>query len=247
MNRSVRDDVGALSFRWVMPIDSAMRARAGIANSSKMGEMNQLTAPGRASDQRLVLASTSPRRRQLLGERGFTFEVFDPAVDEESVVIPDPAELAAHLAREKARAVAASCGPAFVVGADTVVAVDDESLGKAEDDEHAREILRRLSGRTHLVVTGHCVVRTADGAEIGGVTRTLVSMRELPDSEIDEYVASEEWLGKAGAYGIQGAARRFISGLDGPFDNVVGLHVDAIVRALQDLGFEAARTSGRPR
>jgi septum formation protein len=170
----------------------------------------------------LVLASTSPRRRELLAQLGVQFEVLTPAVDEQ----PLPAELATdhvcRLALAKARAAAAQLGPqACVLGADTVVVLDGQILGKPVDRDDAAAMLRRLSGRTHTVLSA--VARVLGGAHIVHLSESQVTMRTLSPAEIAAYCATDEPLDKAGAYAIQGRAAAFIRHLEGSYSGVMGL------------------------
>ncbi|MHC4848337.1 MAG: Maf family protein [Planctomycetota bacterium] len=174
----------------------------------------------------MILASASPRRRRLLEEAGIQFLV-RPA-DVEEIAEGEPHEVAATNARRKAEAVDGE----LVLGADTVVALGDELLGKPRDAAEARSMLERLSGTTHRVITGVALrgVRT-----LVRTVETAVTMRELTRAEIDAYVASGEGLGKAGAYAIQQSADRFVTRLSGPYDNVVGLPVETVRAMLEEL------------
>jgi septum formation protein len=185
----------------------------------------------------LILASTSPRRRELLAARGVRFVVEAPEVDEDDDQGSAPDDLAEALARRKARAVAARRDRGYVVGADTVVALGGVSLGKPRDDADARRILGLLAGTTHRVVTGYCVVDAATGRERSGRATTSVTMRAMTAAEIAAYVASGESEGKAGAYAIQETGDRFVTRLEGGFDNVVGLPVEAVLAAAAALIF----------
>ena len=184
-----------------------------------------------AAGPRLVLASASPRRRELLAAAGLAFEV-DPAdVDEVFPPALAPAVAARLLAERKARAVARRHAPgALVLGADTIVALERAGghayLGKPADEREAAGMLGQLSGSRHAVVTGLCVVRSADQRAFLDHERTWVTMRALARREIEAYVASGEWRDKAGGYALQESAERFVTALEeGGFDNVVGLPV----------------------
>ena len=169
----------------------------------------------------LVLASASPRRQQLLTHAGYEFEV-DPAdVDESPLPHEEPGAYVERLARAKAEAVAARRGGAVVLGADTIVVLDDNLLGKPADADDARRTLRRLSGRMHAVITGVALVH--DGVTNSGVATSTVWFRDLDDATIAAYVATGEPLDKAGSYAIQGGAAGFVEKVEGPFDNIVGL------------------------
>jgi MAF protein len=189
---------------------------------------------------RLVLASASPRRSELLRAAGFAFEVRASDVAEDLPPGVAPEQAAVLLAERKARAVAAALAgtDAVVLGADTIVALEEAGvchlLGKPADADEARAMLARLSGSRHAVVTGVAAVRARDGAATSAWERTFVTMRAILEAEIAAYVDSREWEGKAGGYAIQETADRFVTRLeDGGFDNVVGLPV-ALVRDLLD-------------
>ena len=184
----------------------------------------------------LILASASPRRRELLTQAGYPFTVRAADVPEVSRPGEDAVRLTLRLAREKAEAVAATLtgeeSGATVLGVDTVVAVDQEILGKPGDPADAARMLRLLSGRTHQVVTGVCVVRGERQHAAAEVTP--VCFRALSDEEIAEYVATGEPLDKAGAYAIQGRAARWVPRISGCYFNVVGLPI-ALVSAMLEV------------
>jgi nucleoside triphosphate pyrophosphatase len=182
---------------------------------------------------RLVLASASPRRAELLRSAGFTFDVQPADVDETPRAAEDPTDYVLRVARDKA----ATCWrqrngdpTACVLAADTVVVADGRILGKPLNGEQAGEMLRLLSGTTHLVLTG-VVIRLAD-EEVAEVVTTRVRFVDLSESEIDWYLQSGEAEGKAGAYGIQGRASRFVDWIEGSWSNVVGLPVATVYRML---------------
>ena len=194
---------------------------------------------------RLILASASPRRADLLRSAGIEFDVSHANVDESVLPGETPEEHVRRLADAKARAVLARAGARPVLGADTVVVVDGQILGKPRDDGDARRMLRLLSGRQHVVMTGVCLLNSAGPAKAGHyeqrggpakarhyihVTVTTVEFAALTDAEIDGYVASGEPADKAGAYAVQGLASRFVTRIDGSYSNVVGLPVDVVYR-----------------
>ncbi len=179
----------------------------------------------------LVLASASPRRSELLRNAGIAFEV-QPAHVEEAPLPGELAQaLAERLAREKAMAVAAKRAKDIVLGADTVVVIDGEILGKPADAADAARMLRLLSGRRHEVNTGVCLVVSGQ-CSVASET-TSVTMSEISEKEIAEYVATGEPMDKAGAYAIQGIASRWIPRIEGDYSNVVGLPVALVWRMLQ--------------
>ncbi len=184
---------------------------------------------------RLVLASRSPRRAELLTRAGYRFEVAPADIDERRRDGEAPARLVRRLAWRKAAAVAARHPGAVVLGADTVVVVDDDVvLGKPHGDADAARMLRRLSGRTHEVLTG--VALRAPHRRRAGVQSTRVVFRSLSRAQIAWYVASGEPLDKAGGYAIQGLASRFVARIEGSHANVVGLPVEFVAGLLDELG-----------
>jgi septum formation protein len=187
----------------------------------------------------LVLASGSPRRRELLASLGVPFVVRPPGTDETPRAQEIPESLVLRLALDKARQAA---GPGEVaLGADTIVAVDDRPLGKPGDPGEARAMLELLSGRAHEVWTGVALVDRRRGRrESARAVRTEVRFRPLTGEEIDAYVASGEPLDRAGAYAIQGGAAGFVQALDGSWSNVVGLPLEELAALLAELGLRAA-------
>jgi septum formation protein len=180
----------------------------------------------------VVLASGSPRRLELLRRLGLDPEVRVAAVDETPLTGETPAETVARLARAKAHAVEA--GDALVVAADTEVVLDDTVLGKPADPAEATAMLRSLSGRTHVVLTGVHVL--AGDRESAAVEETLVCFRVLSDEEIAAYVATGEPDDKAGGYGIQGAGGMFVERIEGSDTNVIGLPLATVVRLAAEVG-----------
>ena len=182
---------------------------------------------------RLVLASASPRRKELLARAGFEFEVLAADIDESRREGEEPAAYVQRLALEKAQAVAANSPDATVIGADTTVALDNHVLNKPKDRDDAERMLRLLSGRTHQVHTGIAVVRRAKAE--ARVETTDVVFRAIEEAELETYLASGDALDKAGAYGIQGYAARWIPRIEGDYFNVVGLPIAALVKLLGDI------------
>lgn len=180
----------------------------------------------------LILASASPRRKELLERLDLKFTVCPADVDE--TMLPDEDALAYPLrtAVKKAMAVAARRDHAVVIAADTVVAVDNEILGKPKSEADAKEMLRRLSGREHVVITGIGIADTASGRTLSATEQTIVYFHSLTEEEIDAYVASGEPLDKAGAYGIQGKGSLLVRKIDGDYFNVVGLPLSKLYRLL---------------
>lgn len=183
----------------------------------------------------IILASKSPRRRELLEKLGLQFTVMTEDVDETmDPGIPLETEIT-RVSVRKARAVAPLAGPEdLIISADTVVCVDGRRLGKPADEDEARAMLRALSGREHTVVSGVCLL-CADRCETASVTTTL-RFRPLSDREIDAYIATGEPMDKAGAYGIQGLAAVFVDRLDGDYYNVMGLPLCTLAGMLRGFG-----------
>ena len=175
----------------------------------------------------LILASQSPRRRELLTVAGFLFSVRVRPVEEVRGVAEDPVAYVRRLARAKAEAAWERPGE-IVLGADTTVVIDDQVLEKPDDAAGARTMLRLLSGRDHTVITGICLLH--DGGVIVDHSSTLVRFAPLTDSEIEDYVASGEPMDKAGAYAIQGRASKFVEKVDGCYFNVMGLPLSLVYR-----------------
>lgn len=184
----------------------------------------------------LILASNSPRRRELLRNAGIEFTAQPAQVDESRRTGESAADYVERLAREKALAVAQSSAPGdLVLGADTAVVTAGQILGKPKDAADATRMLRLLSGGTHYVVTGICVVRAPEKIEALERESSTVTFNPLTEEEIQSYVASGEPLDKAGAYAVQGLASKFIARVEGSFDNVVGLPVLRVVELLKSL------------
>jgi septum formation protein len=183
----------------------------------------------------LILASASPRRRELLTQAGFNFRVHPAHIPEDLLAGEDPIAYVTRLAREKARAVydqlAAAEPRIAVLGADTTVTLDNHILGKPEDAADAARMLRLLSGRTHRVITGVSLV-SAVGVETAAEV-TAVQFLTLSDAEIEAYVATGEPMDKAGAYAIQGRAARWIPRIEGCYFNVVGLPIALVATLLE--------------
>ena len=182
----------------------------------------------------LVLASASPRRQELLRNAGITFEVQPADIPEDPLPGEAAKACAERLAREKALAVARQRPHDVVLGADTVVVVAGQLLGKPSDAADAPRMLRMLSGREHQVITGVCLV--VSGQPSVASETTLVTMSEITDKEIAGYVASGEPMDKAGAYAIQGIASRWIPRIEGDYNNVVGLPVALAWRMMRQAG-----------
>lgn len=188
---------------------------------------------------KIILASASPRRRELLTQIGIPFEVIVSNA-EENITTSVPAQLVEQLSLQKAEAVLKTLDEAedvLVIGADTVVAADGKILGKPGTEEKAKEMLRLLSGKAHQVYTGVTLYRRTAGGELQTRTfheETEVLFCEMTEAEIEEYVATGDCMDKAGAYGIQGFCARYIAGIRGDYNNVVGLPVGRLYQEGKD-------------
>ena len=193
---------------------------------------------GAAARAKLILASASPRRLELLRQVGIVPDLVDPAhIDESPAARELPADLVVRLAEAKARAVAARHPGAWVLAADTVVACGRRIVPKPETEARARDCLALLSGRRHRVLGGVSIV-TPEGATRSRRTMTVVSFKRLSQSETDRYIASGEWRDKAGGYAIQGLAAAFVKSINGCYFNVVGLPLHDALALLTGLGFD---------
>jgi septum formation protein len=189
------------------------------------------------SATRLILASASPRRAELLRAAGIPFDL-DPADVDERVHANEPADAyVRRVAEEKARAVRARRDDRLVLAADTTVVADRQILGKPEDAVDARRMLRLLSGRSHEVITGVTVAGPGDARLETRVATTTVEFAPLSPEDIDWYVATGEPMDKAGAYAIQGFASRFVTSIQGSYSNVVGLPIALVYEMLKDRGW----------
>jgi len=189
----------------------------------------------RQNKPELILASSSPRRQELLREIGIPFQVHAANIDEDQIMGEAPTAYALRLAREKAQAVATHYPQSYVLGADTIVVVDGEVLGKPRDREDAVRMLRLLSGRGHEVITAVSLVAPGTLA-VTRASTTKVYFREIAEEEIEEYVAGGEPMDKAGAYAIQGGASRWADRIEGEFSNVVGLPLSLVTDMLITTG-----------
>ena len=187
--------------------------------------------------ERLILASGSPRRRELLSQIGIKTEVI-PSYADEKTDLAEPKWIVEELSERKCSDVAKDIPSGVILGADTVVAIEGMILGKPADKEEAKRMLKMLSGRTHHVYTGVTIIKKAAGDIVGKVTfsrEAAVVFAELEESEIDEYIATGEPMDKAGAYGIQGYFAKYVERIDGEYSNVVGLPLAAVYSELKKL------------
>jgi septum formation protein len=216
-----------------------MPARSRRAQHSMVAaKARGVTVCWRRLAMKLILASASERRAEILRDAGLHFAVLSSAVDETPIAGESPQDLVQRLADAKAELVAArAVGPAIVIAADTEVVLDGQVMGKPRTSEDARQMLKKLSGRTHNVVTGVTLVRLPDAEQRRFVESTQVQFAAIPDEEITRYLATGEPFDKAGAYGIQGRAGRYVPRIDGCYFNIVGLPLARLCAELAELGW----------
>ena len=185
-----------------------------------------------------ILASASPRRKELLKKAGYNFKVVLPDIDES--VIPaegiEPCEYAKRLALAKAKSVAAGFPNRLIIGADTVVDFEGEIIGKPRDAKEAEEITRKLFSRPHKVITAVAIVRLSDGVEMVEGDATVVYPKKMTDEQIAKHIEDGSWRGKAGAYAIQEGGDQFVEKIDGSLTNVMGLPIELVQRLLERIG-----------
>jgi septum formation protein len=190
------------------------------------------------SSTKLILASASPRRAEILRAAGFTFTVMSSAIDETPIPGESAQDLVQRLADAKAELVAArAVGPAIVIAADTAVLIDGEILGKPRTTEDARHMLTKLAGHVHEVITGVTVIRLPDAERRTFVETTHVHFAQVSPEELTNYLSTDEPFDKAGAYAIQGRGGRYIPRIEGCYFNVVGLPLSRLCHSLSELGW----------
>jgi len=184
-----------------------------------------------------ILASASPRRRELLGQIGFVFEVIPALVEEVPGQGREPAEETVRIALDKAAWVATRQPPGrWVLGVDTIVVVDCEILGKPADEEDAVRMLKMISGRKHRVITGWVIVKSPDEVARKGFMESIVEIKKMDEQTIRAYVKTGEPMDKAGAYAVQGIGSFMVKAVQGSYTNVVGLPLCEVVEALEEIG-----------
>jgi septum formation protein len=186
--------------------------------------------------KKIILASASPRRKQLLEQIGLQFEVEPSNYHEDVASGDDSHEIAQRTALEKAKDVASKHKDVLVIAADTFIVFGDQRLGKPHTESEARKMLKRLNGKSHSVITGFSIIDTEKNKTVSRSTETKVYIRKLAPSEIDSYVRSKEPLDKAGAYAIQGQGAAIVEKIEGDYFNVVGLPLSMLAEALKEFG-----------
>lgn len=196
---------------------------------------------------KLILASASPRRARLLTEAGIDFDIVAPEVDEVFDPALTPAKNAVRVALLKADSVAI-CHPAsLTLAADTIVILDGQIMGKPEDEKHARDMLARLAGREHEVITGLAIVHIDSKIHWSAYESSSVRLAEISQGEIEKYVAEGEPMDKAGAYAIQGGAKQWVAWHKGSYTNIIGLPMERVKDAFIELGYEIKMESAQCR
>jgi septum formation protein len=188
--------------------------------------------------KRIILASASPRRQELLEKLGLRFEVEASNYEEDTPSGLEPHELARRISREKAKVVAGKHRDAIVIAADTFIVFGDRMLGKPRTAIEARGMLKTLSGQSHSVITGFSIIDTATNKTLSQSVETKVNIRKLTLKEINAYVKSKEPLDKAGAYAIQGLGSVIVERIEGDYFNVIGLPLSALAEALKQFGIK---------
>ncbi|MGD8409619.1 MAG: Maf family protein [Desulfobacterales bacterium] len=185
-----------------------------------------------AEQSKLILASNSPRRSHLLAQAGLNFSVIPSDVDEQKLAMSDPDEYVRALAESKARDISEKHPDSWIIGADTIVLIEQQILGKPDSTDVARNMLRHLSGKMHQVYTGYCISCKKEKRLFSDVVKTDVYFKELSDREIEWYIQTGEPFDKAGGYGIQGIGAFLVERINGSYTNVVGLPVCEVMSFL---------------
>ncbi len=186
--------------------------------------------------KKIVLASASPRRKELLEQIGLQFIVEPSNHDEQVSLDLSPHELARHLSLEKAKVVAENHTNSIIIAADTFIVLGDKILGKPETDSEAMEMLTIVNGKVHLVITGFTILDTDSAKAITDSVETTVHMRHISREDIEAYISTKEPIGKAGAYAIQGLGAVIVERIEGDYSNVVGLPLNAVAESLKEFG-----------
>jgi septum formation protein len=186
--------------------------------------------------KKIILASGSPRRKELLEKAGIVFEVMKSEYEEDMTLSLEPKKLAEHLSLGKAEDVAKKITEGIIISADTFISYEGKIMGKPHTPERAKEMLLSLSGRSHSVITGFTIIDVESGKNISRAVETLIFFKELTEKEIDVYVATGNPLDKAGAYAIQVIGEKWVEKIEGDFNNVVGLPLNDVLETLKDFG-----------
>lgn len=188
--------------------------------------------------KKIILASASPRRKELMKTLGLDFEIIVSDAEESWPDHPKPEDLAMTHAREKTVDIAGNSENKIIIGADTIVVLDDERLGKPADKDDAFRMLSSLQGKSHRVITGLCIIDTETGKHIENFSSSKINMRPVSKEEIMEYINTGEPMDKAGAYAIQGGAGKFITSIEGSYTNIIGFPLELLAGMLAEFGIE---------
>lgn len=192
--------------------------------------------------RKIILASGSPRRKQILEQVGLNFTVEVSDYEEKSIPGVSPSEFVETLSLEKANVVAKNHNDAIIIGADTIVVLDNQILGKPKTKQDAREILKKLSGNTHSVFTGFTIIDTVNKRTITNHVETKIRFKNLSEEEILAYIETGEPMDKAGAYGVQDKGALFVEHIEGDYSSVMGLPIVKIFEILKELGIDILKT-----
>ncbi|OGI83132.1 septum formation protein Maf [Candidatus Nomurabacteria bacterium RIFCSPLOWO2_01_FULL_33_17] len=184
--------------------------------------------------KKVILASTSPRRKELFEKTGIPFEIVASSYEEDMTLDMSPKDLAMFLSKGKAESVANDNPDAIVIGADTFIAFEDKVLGKPHTKERAKEMLSILSGKQHFIITGFTIIEKSSGKLISKAVESKILLKNLTEKEIEDYIATGEPLDKAGAYAVQGLGANLIEKIEGDYSNILGLPVDEVLEALKE-------------
>ncbi|MEI6316437.1 MAG: nucleoside triphosphate pyrophosphatase [bacterium] len=184
--------------------------------------------------RKIILASTSPRRKELLAKTGLAFEICPGDYEEDMTLQMEPKELAKFLSLGKAQSVVSKFPDALIIGSDTFLSFEDKVLGKPHTPEKAKEMLQMLRGNMHSVLTGYAIIDTKNNKIINDVVETKVCFKNYSDQEIDEYIATGEPLERAGGYAIQEIGKKLVEKIDGDLDSAIGLPVKNILESLKE-------------
>lgn len=196
-------------------------------------------------EKRIILASKSPRRKQLLEQIGLKFEVRESEYEEDMTAMADPIRLVKFLALKKAEAVAQYYTDAIVIGADTFVIFEGKFIGKPKDRADAQRMLRTLSGKTNIIITGFAVIDTSTGKVVNDYDQAEVTIKELTNEDIENYINTGEPMDKAGAFGIQGVGAVIVEKVDGDYHNIMGLPLSRLYSELKEFGIDALAHASR--
>lgn len=188
--------------------------------------------------KKIILASSSPRRKQLLEQIGLRFEIEASNYEEDMTLKMEPSKLAEFLSLGKAKDVAQKHKDSIIISADTIVAIDGEIFGKPKTPERAKYMLQKLSGKAHSVITGFTIIDTGTNKQITKSVETKVYFKNLSEKEIDAYIATSEPLDKGGGYAIQGKAGLFVEKIEGDYFNIVGLPILSLAEELKNFGIK---------